>query len=109
MATAESNEFRVGVPARAEHVEWTEGLTNAYQCRVLLCPEEDGGYSAHAIRLPGVASQGDTIGEALDNIHEAFQAAIQEYLESGDGIIPWGDAQVDHVKGSDEIWIIVNV
>ncbi len=108
MAIAEPNEIRKGIPAKAEHVKWIEGLTNAFQCRVLLTPEEDGTYSAHALRLPGVASQGDTFEEALDNIYEAFQAAIQVYLEAGAGI-PWADAEVDRAKDSDELWIVVNV
>jgi len=86
---------------------WERVGDKTYECRVLLVPEEVGGFSAHALRLPGVVSQGDTVDEAIANITEAFRAAIQCYLE--DGCIPWADAVVERVRGSEERWILVNV
>jgi len=56
-----------------------------YQLRVALVPEEDGGFSALAIDLPGVASQGDSEPEALDNVREAFLGVLEEYGSD----IPW--------------------
>ncbi|NQT13218.1 MAG: type II toxin-antitoxin system HicB family antitoxin [Planctomycetes bacterium] len=83
-----------------------EGKT-AFECRVRLCPEEGGGYSAHALLLPGVVSQGETITEALENITEAFQGSVASYREAGENI-PWGTVDVDEVpKGSVEKWILV--
>lgn len=82
---------------------------NTYECRVLLCPEPEGGFSAHAIRLGGVVSEGDSIKEALDNIREAFAGAIEVYNEI-DSDIPWSD--VTSVPCSSECierWILVNV
>jgi predicted RNase H-like HicB family nuclease len=35
---------------------------------VALRREEDGGYSAQCLELPGCVSEGDTWGEALENI-----------------------------------------
>lgn len=91
-----------------EAPEWKEFDESAYECRVLLCPEEDGGYSAHALRLPGVVSQGDNVAEALENISEAFGSAISVYLECGEDI-PWEERSMDRPKGSIERWILVNV
>ncbi len=85
-----------------------EADSRVYECRVLLCPEDDGGYSAIALRLPGVVSQGDSIAEALANIAEAFSAAVGLYLEEG-GQIPWQDVEVERTKGWVERWILVNV
>lgn len=79
-----------------------------YECRVLLSPEEEGGYSALALRLPGVVSQGETVQEALDNISEAFRGAVSLYLEEGNGI-PWEAVEVDRPKGWLERWILVDV
>jgi predicted RNase H-like HicB family nuclease len=80
-----------------------------YECRVWLCPEEEGGYSAIAPFLPGVASQGETQEEALENIREAFQGAAAEYIESN-GQIPWcADAPRPKPHGAVEKWILVNV
>lgn len=46
--------------------------------KVILEKEPEGGYSAHVPSLPGCASQGETVEEALANIREA----IELYLES---------------------------
>lgn len=81
---------------------------NVYRCRILISPEADGGYSAHALRLPGVVSQGESIDEAIDNVTSAFQAAVEEYL-SDPGEIPWSDIDVERTKGCVEKWILVHV
>jgi len=80
----------------------------AYQCRVFLCPEEDGGFSAIACRLPGVVSQGETEEEALANIREAFGVAVLLYLEDP-GKIPWLEEPIARPAKSLERWIVVNV
>jgi len=46
--------------------------------RVVLEPQEEGGYTVYVPSLPGCASQGETNEEALANIKEA----IEVYLES---------------------------
>jgi predicted RNase H-like HicB family nuclease len=81
---------------------------NAFECRALVCPEEEGGYSVYALRLPGVVSQGETEAEALCNIEEAFQGAIATYIDR-QMPIPWADVAVDRPNGCKEQWIVVNV
>ena len=83
-------------------------LERAYKCRVLLCREEGGGYSALALELPGVASQGNTKREALANVAEAFRGAISVYLDDG-GKIPWTDAKRERPADSEEHWLLVDV
>lgn len=46
--------------------------------KVVIEEESEGGYSVFVPSLPGCASQGDTIDEALKNIKEAAEL----YLES---------------------------
>lgn len=46
--------------------------------RVILEPQEEGGYTIYVPALPGCVSQGETRDEALNNIKEA----IEGYLES---------------------------
>jgi predicted RNase H-like HicB family nuclease len=93
-------------PCQKEARSWTR-FQNTYECRVLLCPEE-GGFSVHALTLPGAVSQGDNEAEALVNIREAIQAAIGEYKERGI-TIPWEPVVVDDIpKGASERWILVN-
>lgn len=81
---------------------------NRYQCRILLCPEEEGGFSAHATRLPGVVSEGETEAEAINNIAEAFRLAIREYRASGKSV-PWEDVDVELCPGTIMRWITVDV
>jgi antitoxin HicB len=88
--------------------QWRKFDSHTYECRVLLCPEDVGGYSAIALRLPGVVSQGDSVEEALENISEAFAAAVSVYLEDGT-VIPWQDVSVERPKGCLERWILVDV
>lgn len=46
--------------------------------RVILEPQEEGGYTVYVPALPGCVSQGETADEALANIKEA----IEVYTES---------------------------
>jgi predicted RNase H-like HicB family nuclease len=52
--------------------------------RVILEPENDGGYCVWVPALPGCVSQGDTVEEALANIREAIQCYVQSALKHGE-------------------------
>jgi len=100
---------RRGAISSFPYFEWTGGLdSNTYECKVLLCPESEGGFSAHAVRLPGVVSEGETETEALANIADAYRAALQSYRDS-EMEIPWSDEQFERPEGSKELWILVDV
>lgn len=43
--------------------------------------EEDGGYSVWIPDLPGCASQGDNLEDAIDNIKEAAQLYLEDANE----------------------------
>jgi predicted RNase H-like HicB family nuclease len=98
--------------------EWETFAGNrTFECRAILLPDGEG-YSALALQLPGVASQGDTDEEAIQNLTDAFRAAIECYLEDG-GSIPWKDYDpsdpLKHLdleevpKETRSRWILVNV
>lgn len=59
-----------------------------YVCDAVLVPEEEGGYSAFAQNLPGVASEGEDEESALENVLEAFILIVSGYLKDGEEI-PW--------------------
>lgn len=44
--------------------------------KVILEPEEEGGYSVHCPVLKGCHSQGETEEEALENIKEAIEGYL---------------------------------
>ena len=46
--------------------------------KVVLEPQEEGGYTVYVPSLPGCVSQGETTEEAMANIREA----IEVYLDS---------------------------
>ncbi len=50
------------------------------EIKVILEPQEEGGYTVYVPSLPGCISQGETKEEALENIREA----IELYLEPGE-------------------------
>ncbi|MHB0955903.1 MAG: type II toxin-antitoxin system HicB family antitoxin [Pirellulaceae bacterium] len=78
---------------------------NVFQLRVILIPE-DNGYSALARDLPGVASQGNTIQEAVENIREAGIGAIEVYKDEGIPI-PWTADHVDVPTDALQRWILI--
>ncbi|MCZ7357331.1 MAG: type II toxin-antitoxin system HicB family antitoxin [Candidatus Methanoperedens sp.] len=44
---------------------------------IILEKEEEGGYSAQCLELPGAISQGETKQEALRNIKEAIELVLE--------------------------------
>jgi predicted RNase H-like HicB family nuclease len=59
----------------------------AYDFKVLLEPDETGGYVATCPSLPGCYSQGDTVDGALDNIREAIELCLEAMQAHGE-VIP---------------------
>lgn len=52
---------------------------------IILEPQEEGGFTARCMELPGAISQGETKTEALDNVKEAIGLILEvlrEDLES---------------------------
>ena len=85
---------------------WDEP-NNVYQLEVVLCPEDGGGFSIHAIKLPGAVSQGETEEEALANIREACAGVIKAYL-ARDGKIPWMPVDIEECPGAKPFRVMVN-
>ncbi|MBA3483811.1 MAG: type II toxin-antitoxin system HicB family antitoxin [Pirellulales bacterium] len=76
--------------------------------RIFIVPEEEaGGYSVFAADLPGAASQGETVEEAVSNIREVLTELVQYYIGEL-GHIPWGNAEAEVTNSTIEKWILVN-
>ncbi len=58
----------------------------AYDFKVLLEPDETGGYVATCPSLPGCYSQGDTVDGTLDNIREAIELCLEDMQARGEAI-----------------------
>jgi predicted RNase H-like HicB family nuclease len=57
-----------------------------YDFKVILEPDETGGYVATCPSLSGCYSQGDTVEEALANIREAIELCLEDMREQGEQI-----------------------
>jgi len=57
-----------------------------YDFKVILEPDETGGYVVTCPSLAGCYSQGDTVEEALANIREAIELCLEDMREQGEQI-----------------------
>jgi predicted RNase H-like HicB family nuclease len=49
--------------------------------KVIVHPAEEGGFWAEVPAIQGCATQGDTMEELLENLHEAVEACLSVDLE----------------------------
>jgi predicted RNase H-like HicB family nuclease len=83
-------------------------LERAYRLHVAITADDEGGYSAIALNLPGVGSSADTEDGALENIKEAFRGALESYAASNMEI-PWRETLAEQIPpGAKQRWIVVN-
>lgn len=57
-----------------------------YDFKVILEPDETGGYVVSCPSLPGCYTQGDTIEEALENIKEAILLCLEDMESQGEEV-----------------------
>ena len=54
--------------------------------RILIEPNEEGGYTVTVPDLPGCVTQGDTLEEALQNAKEAIEGHLEALMDLGKAI-----------------------
>lgn len=57
-----------------------------YDFKVILEPDEEGGFVVVCPSLPGCYSQGETIDEALENIKEAILLCLEDMAEHHEAV-----------------------
>ena len=57
-----------------------------YEFKVLLEPDESGGYVVSCPSLPGCYTQGETVEDALKNIEEAILLCLEDMESHGEKI-----------------------
>lgn len=80
-----------------ERQNYAAAAKSTYVCVAAVHPDDDGGFWVEALNLPGCVSQGETVHEALRNIHDAFAGCVLSYLDDG-AEIPWRQA-ANYVAG----------
>ena len=54
-----------------------------YKVPLILTPQPEGGYTVTSPLLPELVTEGDSVGEALDNVKDALAAVIELYEDLG--------------------------
>ena len=65
--------------------------------RIVLIPEDDGGYSVIVPALPGCFTQGDSRQEALEMAREAIELHLEALRDDGEEI-PADQVQIAEVE-----------
>ena len=62
-------------------------MGSVYRVPLLLTPAPEGGYTVTSPLLPELITEGDTVGEALENAKDAL-AAVREFYEDDGQDLP---------------------
>ncbi len=54
-----------------------------YKIPLVLTPQPKGGYTVTSPLLPELVTEGDSLGESLENVKDAFRAVMELYQELG--------------------------
>jgi antitoxin HicB len=54
-----------------------------YKVPLVLTPQPEGGFTVSSPLLPELVTEGNTIEEAMGNVHDALQATIEIYHDLG--------------------------
>lgn len=57
-----------------------------YDFKVILEPDDTGGYVVSCPSLPGCYSQGETVDEALANIKDAIELCLEDMQAHGEEV-----------------------
>ena len=72
-----------------------------YKIPLLLTPQVEGGYTVTSPLLPELVTEGDSLGEALENVQDAFAAVLELYQEMGHSLPE--NTQIPDAKGP--VWL----
>ncbi len=81
----------------SEGLSWeVSGVTMRYT--VVIDPDPDGGFTVTVPAIPAVVAEGDTEEEALANVREAIELALEVISERGDQFpVEAGELRLEHV------------
>jgi len=58
-------------------------MADLFKCPLVLTPQPEGGYTVTSPLLPELVTEGDTVGEALENVQDALRAVVELYEDLG--------------------------
>lgn len=54
-----------------------------YKIPLIFIPQPEGGYTVTSPLFPELVTEGESLGESLENVKDAFKAVIELYQELG--------------------------
>ena len=54
-----------------------------YKIPLIFTPQPEGGYTVTSPLFPELVTEGDSLGESLENVKDAFKAVVELYQELG--------------------------
>jgi antitoxin HicB len=58
-------------------------MSKLYKVPLVLSPQPEGGYTVTSPVLPELVTEGDSLEEAMENVRDALQAALETYQDLG--------------------------
>ncbi|OGP58110.1 MAG: toxin-antitoxin system, antitoxin component, HicB family protein [Deltaproteobacteria bacterium RBG_13_61_14] len=58
-------------------------MRQVYKIPLILTPQPEGGYTVTSPVLPELVTEGDSLEEALANVRDALEAALETYEDLG--------------------------
>jgi antitoxin HicB len=58
-------------------------MKDAFKVPLVMTPQAEGGYTVTSPLLPELLTEGDSLSEALANVHDAIIAVIELYEDLG--------------------------
>lgn len=72
-------------------------MAKSYKFTVVLSPQDDGGYLVEVPILPGCATYGKTVDEALEMVREAIASYLGSLIADGEEIPQEGPTDCERV------------
>jgi antitoxin HicB len=63
-------------------------MAQVYKLPLILVPQAEGGYTVTSPLLPELITEGDTVDEAMANVHDALRAVLELYDDLGKQLPP---------------------
>ena len=58
-------------------------MPQIYKIPLVLTPQPEGGFTVTSPALPELITEGDTVEDALTNVHDALKAVVEIYEDQG--------------------------
>ncbi len=68
--------------------------------KIVIEPAEEGGYIVSCPAIPGTYSQGETIEEAVANVEEAMELALECYRDDGAPVPDDVEVKIEEVEAA---------